>query len=893
MTPGLITSNQELLLANTSKEATWLWQEAQEKLDFALSTLTQQTQGLTTDCHAGNPSSRNSHEPKYFKQAAQDARWREAMQKEVKALEKNGTWTLEYLPEGKRAIDSKWVYKIKFKPNGEVEKYKARLVAKGFNQMEGVDYHDTFAPVAKLVTVRTLLAIAVKRDWIIHQLDVNNAFLHGDLDEEVYMKIPQGFSNDNETRVCRLRKSLYGLKQASRNWYHKFTTFLRSLNFRQSKADHSLFIYEAGSTMVVVLIYVDDVIITENNLIKIQETKKQLDDEFSIKDLSPLKYFLRIEVAKTRDGLVLSQQKYTLDILEDSGKLGCKPSAFPIEEGLKLDKGESESRVDATDPRNNHLEAVNHVLGYLKATPGQAEAEYKAMAFTVSEIIWVRWLLIGNLEGSLKFSIIDRLIENLKTIWIGRFHLSANLARFERPKASTFQNEKPVPSGNVTGFKQSIVQNQGGPKESYSSILKPSLVLDDSCLVNRDLTNAFGASSPISSINNLQGFEQSTCITPANDIPACNNQDIPEAESVRPPSRSARSNSRVFEEAENSVDRVSSESFSLDSMTWSPNLGILITLVLPHEFRGLYGQIPRPRGSREVVLIFTFLNVSIMIDLRIGISDLQMKILEQPCGVVELIKSMGRDVQTAFLPNRQILDGPFIINEILARCKLKKQQAMIFKVDFAKAYDSVSGIILMMLSFFGFCPKNGVHGFVEVCLLGRQFILVIGEFDAGIFNGYKIGTYTTLSHLFYADDAVFIGEWSHSNLKGIMNILRCFSLLSALHGLNGHVLSVAFNSTWSSIITEVNSLKVKGVDLIFHCKIRVGKENKDISVADKMNTSISSSFRRHVRGGVESQQLDQLSLLLDTVILSNMDDRMVFGTVWRWCFSSQGCSNLC
>ncbi|GKG12947.1 retrovirus-related pol polyprotein from transposon TNT 1-94, partial [Tanacetum coccineum] len=126
----------------------------------------------------------------------------------------------------KRAIDSKWVYKIKFKPNGEVERYKARLVAKGFTQMKRVDYHDTFAPVAKLVTVSTLLAVTVKRDWIIHQLDVNNAFLHGDLDEEVYIKIHQGFSNDNETCVCRLRKSLYGLKQASRNSYHKFTTFL-------------------------------------------------------------------------------------------------------------------------------------------------------------------------------------------------------------------------------------------------------------------------------------------------------------------------------------------------------------------------------------------------------------------------------------------------------------------------------------------------------------------------------------------------------------------------------------------------------------------------------------------------------------------------------------------
>nr|GEZ22701.1 putative reverse transcriptase, RNA-dependent DNA polymerase, Gag-polypeptide of LTR copia-type [Tanacetum cinerariifolium] len=306
--------------------------------------------------------------------------------------------------------------------------------------MEGVDYHDTFAPVAKLVTVRTLLTVAVKRDWIIHQLDVNNAFLHGDLNEEIYMKIPQGFSKEGETRVCRLRKSLYGLKQASRNWYHKFTTFLLSLNFKQSKADHSLFIYETTNTTVIALIYVDDVI-TGNCPNKIQEVKKQLDKEFSIKDLATLKYFLGIEVVKTKDGLVLSQRKYTLDILNDCGKLGCKPSTFPIEQGLKLDKGEHEATVDASqycrligrllylqatrpditysvivlsqfvaDPRKSHLEAANRVLRYLKATPGgtpiswkskkqsvvsqsSAEAEYKAMASTVSEVLWVRWLL--------------------------------------------------------------------------------------------------------------------------------------------------------------------------------------------------------------------------------------------------------------------------------------------------------------------------------------------------------------------------------------------------------------------------------------------------------------------------------------------------------------------
>lgn len=156
-------------------------------------------------------------EPTSFSQASKDEKWRVALKNEATTLEQNDTWEITMLPEGKRAIDSKWIYKIKFKPDGTVERYKARLVAKGFTQMEGVDYHDTFAPVAKLVTVRTLLAVAVKKNWFIHQLDVNNAFLHGDLEEEVYMKIPEGFSVKGDDRVCRLKKSIYGLKQASRN----------------------------------------------------------------------------------------------------------------------------------------------------------------------------------------------------------------------------------------------------------------------------------------------------------------------------------------------------------------------------------------------------------------------------------------------------------------------------------------------------------------------------------------------------------------------------------------------------------------------------------------------------------------------------------------------------
>nr|GEX54490.1 retrovirus-related Pol polyprotein from transposon TNT 1-94 [Tanacetum cinerariifolium] len=286
----------------------------------------------------------SNHEPSCFEQATQDEKWRNAMQQEIKALEKNGTWTLEELPEGKRPIDSKWVCKTKFKSNGEVERYKARLVAKGCTQREGVDYHEIFALVAKLVTIRTLLAVTTKKGWIIHQMDVNNAFLHGYLDEEVYMKIPKGFAKERETRVCFLRKSLYGLKQASKYWYKKLTSFLFSLNFEQSKADYSLFTYQKAGAYVTILIYVDDIIIVGDNSKKIQQIKQQLDNEFSIKNLGPLKYFLGITVAKTSDGKATRPDvTYAVNVL----------SQFVL------------------DPRQNHLEAAKRVLRYLKGTPGQ------------------------------------------------------------------------------------------------------------------------------------------------------------------------------------------------------------------------------------------------------------------------------------------------------------------------------------------------------------------------------------------------------------------------------------------------------------------------------------------------------------------------------------------
>jgi hypothetical protein len=194
------------------------------------------------------------------------------MQTELTALANNNTWTIVTLPTGVKPIGSKWVYKIKRKPDGTIDRYKARLVAKGYNQVEGVDYFQTFSPVAKMTTIMTVLAVASMQNWHIHQLDVDNAFLHGDLDEDVYMKVPQGLTGTTDSQVCKLTKSLYGLKQASRQWYDKLPKFLITIGYTHMPSDPTLFTKKTGTTFTTLLVYVDDVVLTGNCLTEIQST---------------------------------------------------------------------------------------------------------------------------------------------------------------------------------------------------------------------------------------------------------------------------------------------------------------------------------------------------------------------------------------------------------------------------------------------------------------------------------------------------------------------------------------------------------------------------------------------------------------------------------------------
>jgi len=244
----------------------------------------------------------------------------------------NHTWDLVPPAATQNIVGCKWLFTTKYFSNGLLERYKSRLVAKGFHQQYGKDYAETFSPVIKSTTIRLVLDVATSKDWPIKQLDVNNAFLQGELTEEGYMSQPPDFVDNNRpSYVCCLKKPIYGLKQAPRAWYMALKQFLLHSGFTNSMVDTSLFILSSGNTITYVLVYADDILVTGNDNMMVEQVLASFADRFSIKDPTDLHYFLGIEVTRSSRGLHLMQRKYIIDLLTKNNMLDVKPVSTSLQ----------------------------------------------------------------------------------------------------------------------------------------------------------------------------------------------------------------------------------------------------------------------------------------------------------------------------------------------------------------------------------------------------------------------------------------------------------------------------------------------------------------------------------------------------------------------------------
>ncbi|UYV65566.1 hypothetical protein LAZ67_3004717 [Cordylochernes scorpioides] len=297
--------------------------------------------------------------------------WRKAMKEEFDSLIENKTWELVDPPKGQNVIGSKWVFRRKYSSDGSLERYKARLVAKGYSQKYGIDYEETFAPVVRHSTIRTVLALAVEYDLLVHQMDVQSAFLNGDVKEEIYMTQPENLeSKKYPRRVCKLKKAIYGLKQAGMTWHAKLDSVLKEMGLEQMKTDNCVYIKREEGVLLVA-IYVDDLIIAaerEDTLISFKESMKKI---FKIKDLGKINYCLGIRIQTEKDGSIsIDQEKYIEELLVKYRMKEAKPISTPMDSNSKPDIAYAVSALGqfSNDPRRQHWNAAKRVLRYLKGT---------------------------------------------------------------------------------------------------------------------------------------------------------------------------------------------------------------------------------------------------------------------------------------------------------------------------------------------------------------------------------------------------------------------------------------------------------------------------------------------------------------------------------------------
>lgn len=350
-------------------------------------------------------------EPKTLEEALNSelkSYWKQAIEDEMLSLKKNRTWELCELPKDRKAIGCKWTFKAKTDSNGNVARFKARLVAQGFSQKFGTDYDQVFAPVAKQTTFRTLLVIASKENLIVQHIDAKAAFLNGELEETIYMKQPPGFEEGEPNLVCKLKKSLYGLKQAAKIWNDAMHNLLTSGGFIQNRADPCLYKKKFAGECSYLLIFVDDIILAAKSNQEIESMKEFIASKFEIQDLGEVKQYLGIEVSKTTDNFyAISQSKYIQSILVDFGLTDAKESSIP----MRVDYGSENNGDEGLLMTNSDYQKLIGWLLFLSVnTRPDISAAISILAQRVSQPRQEDWNELKRVVKYLKCTINSKLV---------------------------------------------------------------------------------------------------------------------------------------------------------------------------------------------------------------------------------------------------------------------------------------------------------------------------------------------------------------------------------------------------------------------------------------------------------------------------------------------------
>jgi hypothetical protein len=299
----------------------------------------------------------NSGDPTTFQETVnsqENSKWMGAMAEEMESLHKNQTWDLVELPERKKKIGCKWVFKKKEAVSEKGgEKFKARLVAKGYSQQKGVDYEEIFSPVVRHTSIRAILALVAHYDMVLEQMDVKTAFLHGDLEEQIYMEQPEGFSQLGQKHlVCKLKKSLYGLKQSPRQWYKRFDSYMIKIGYKRCEYDCCVYVKSLDDgSFIFLLLYVDDMLIAAKSIVEVNKLKVLLSKEFDMKDLGAAKKILGMEIRRDRGAkkLWLSQAGYVKKVLERFSMENAKPVSTPLANHFRLSTSQCPTTVEETE----------------------------------------------------------------------------------------------------------------------------------------------------------------------------------------------------------------------------------------------------------------------------------------------------------------------------------------------------------------------------------------------------------------------------------------------------------------------------------------------------------------------------------------------------------------